>query len=169
MPPPLDPALPGIRAGIDEVLANQAGHDRKLDGLNTAIADVHAEVLHHGVRLRKLERLTEEHAERITDLERMPRATHSRPSVGVSIPPLASLGKETQSGSWIIPPDGVEKYTKIREDQLAAAKWRAMLSGGWKLALLVAGAVILAGLSVLGGALLQQAAQHPPTLTIPSH
>ena len=98
-------------------------------------------------------------------------------SSAVSLPPLRTIGKVSDTGTHVIltveeaqkrdleTQRAIERYEQIKKAQ----RWDTMLSGGWKLALLVAGAVILAGLSVLGGALLQQAAQHPPTLTIPSH
>ena len=92
-----------------------------------------------------------------------------------SLPPLSSVDKVSDTGTHIIltveeaqkrdleTQRAIERYEQMKKAQ----RWDTMLSGGWKLALLVAGAVVLAGLSLLGGALLQQAAQHPPTLNAP--
>lgn len=96
-------------------------------------------------------------------------------SSAVSLPPLRTIGKVSDTGTHVIltveeaqkrdleTQRAIERYEQIKKAQ----RWDTMLSGGWKLALLVAGAVLLAGLSVLGGALLQQASQHPPALTAP--
>jgi hypothetical protein len=154
----------GIQSGVDTVLHKLDSQEKKLQKIDDGLADVHAEVLHHGVRLRKLERMTEEHAERITFLERVPRAR-----VTSAIPPLASLGEESPSGTWTISKENVQKWQKERENQLAAERWRALWSGGGKVAVIVIATVIIAGLGLLGGALLQQAAQHPPTMSAPVH
>ena len=170
--PPLDPppdpsALKGIRAGIDEILSQQRRDALKLDELGRDMADVVATVTVHGRELRKVRETLEEHHERLVDLERLPRAK----SMVHSIPPLASLGKETQSGSWIITKENVEAWTAEATERNAIAeaaeKWKAVMSGTHKVILAVVIAIVLTGMGLLAGALLEQAKHNTPALIAP--
>lgn len=165
--PPDPTALKGVRAGIDEILFQQKRDSKKLDELGHDMADVSATVTVHGRELRKVRETLEEHHERLVDLERLPRtkaAVHS-------IPPLASLGKETQSGSWIITKENVEAWTAEANARNATAeaaeKWKAVMSGTHKVILAVVIAIVLTGMGLLTGALLEQAKHNGPVLVAP--
>ena len=168
LPAPPDPStLAGVKAGIDEILNQQKRDSKKLDELGHDMADVSATVTVHGRELRKVRETLEQHHERLVDLERLPRTK----SAVHSIPPLASLGTETQSGSWIITKENVEAWTKEANERNATAeaaeKWKAVMSGTHKVILAVVTAIVLTGMGLLAGALLEQAKHNGPALVAP--
>jgi hypothetical protein len=126
-------------------------------------------------RVDKLERVQGVHSRMLRDHAGILRtkpphsddssAPRPMPQLG-SIPPL-SLGKQTVTGSIIISKADQDEWQRLHDQQEKAKKWDGLLSGTWKVLLAVVAAICIAGVGLLGGALLQQAHTAQPVLTAP--
>lgn len=65
-PPKTGDTLPGVASGIDDVLRLLFEMRGQIRGVEDALEDMHA---HHEVRLKRLERITDDHGARIADIE----------------------------------------------------------------------------------------------------
>jgi hypothetical protein len=113
-PPPAPETLRGVIDGILSIkksLAEEAAKaERRHAETTNDVADVHQEVLYHGVRLKRVEEAVALHTEQIIELQRLPRVRQ----VKVSVDQPIDLGRFVDAGD-----SGIHKIVEGAEIQ----KW----------------------------------------------
>ncbi len=115
-PPPAPETLQGIGEGIRTLLVKAQSADEKADrrhAKSTAdIAQVHEEVLYHGVRLKRVEETLEQHAERIVDLERRRRDMVTSRDEGLRVEVPKPGQYRTAPGALMVAPPHAPAHVK---------------------------------------------------------
>ena len=173
---PRDP-LENLRSGINDVLhgqreaAKQREKDsRKLTEIGAQVADTHAEVIHHGVRLDRLEAAHRdlknshfEHSKRLAFLE---EGEGSKPKIKVidttSIPPPpAGFGELSKSGIHRFSPQDLELWQVQWENKKKAEELEKIKDNNRKIRVNVLSAVAVTIILTMGTMLVWFSGTHP--------
>ena len=118
-----DPSLPGVAAGIDEMLRTQSKHGRTLDTHSSLLARVESQVHVNTSDISNIKHTLADHGDRLVDLERLPHAPH--PSLVERYDP-----DETPGGGIRVEPHmwaGIQKVlSDLREEVSGAEQARAI-------------------------------------------